>query len=281
MSTQLVKPEIAADIERVVVGGDLEALKPEQRLAYYKAVCDSVGLNPLTRPFEYIKLNGKLTLYARKDCTDQLRNIHGISVNIVAREVVDDCYVVTSRAKNPSGREDESIGAVTIGSLKGDAKCNAMMKAETKAKRRVTLSICGLGILDEMEIETIPSAKQPEPPPVSKTISFKRESAEVRNEPQVDATTEAAAVTTVEAVPVPAADTSTVEYISTGQAKNFHMECRKAVSERRKNDADNLIYQWLTDNHYLDENKEPSASMIRANEWPTPRQKAVAWLRVQ
>ena len=32
------------------------------------------------------------------------------------------------------------------------------MKSETKAKRRVTLSLCGLGMLDETEIETIPSA---------------------------------------------------------------------------------------------------------------------------
>ena len=33
------------------------------------------------------------------------------------------------------------------------------MKAETKAKRRVTLSICGMGWLDESEIESIPNAK--------------------------------------------------------------------------------------------------------------------------
>ena len=33
------------------------------------------------------------------------------------------------------------------------------MKAETKAKRRVTLSICGLGMLDETEVETIPGAR--------------------------------------------------------------------------------------------------------------------------
>ena len=39
-----------------------------------------------------------------------------------------------------------------------------MMKAETKAKRRVTLSICGLGMLDETEVETIPHA-YPVPPP--------------------------------------------------------------------------------------------------------------------
>ena len=38
------------------------------------------------------------------------------------------------------------------------------MKAETKAKRRATLSICGLSLLDETEIEDIPAAaKRPNP----------------------------------------------------------------------------------------------------------------------
>jgi hypothetical protein len=42
------REDVAIDIEKAVIGGDLAPLKPEQRLAYYKAVCDSVGLNPLT-----------------------------------------------------------------------------------------------------------------------------------------------------------------------------------------------------------------------------------------
>jgi hypothetical protein len=67
-----------------------------------------------------------------------------------------DIYVVTARAKDRTGREDESTGAVPLGNLKGDALANALMKAETKAKRRVTLSIAGLGWLDETELETIP-----------------------------------------------------------------------------------------------------------------------------
>lgn len=145
-------------LERVLMHGDLKELTPDERTFYYKAVCESIGVNPLTRPFEYITLNGKLTLYARKDCTDQLRNIHGVSLSIVAREVVDDIYVVTSRATKPDGRCDEALGAVPVGALKGEAKANAFMKCETKSKRRVTLSICGLGILDESEIDSIPGA---------------------------------------------------------------------------------------------------------------------------
>jgi len=148
----------AASLEQVLIGGDLSKLNAADRVMYYKAVCESVKLNPLTKPFEYITLNGKLTLYARRDATDQLRQLHKVSIEIVAREVVEDCYVVTARATTPI-RQDESIGAVNIAGLKGDVRANAMMKAETKAKRRVTLSICGLGMLDETEVDSIPGAR--------------------------------------------------------------------------------------------------------------------------
>ena len=36
--------------------------------------------------------------------------------------------------------------------LKGEVRANAILKAVTKAKRRATLSICGLGWLDESEV---------------------------------------------------------------------------------------------------------------------------------
>ena len=53
-------------------------------------------------------------------------------------------------------RMTESTGAVSIAGLKGEAKANAMMKAETKAKRRAVLSLVGLSMLDSTEVETIP-----------------------------------------------------------------------------------------------------------------------------
>jgi hypothetical protein len=146
-------------IEQVVMQGDLSKLNPQQRVTYYNAVCESSGLNPLTRPFDYISLNGKLTLYAKKDATEQLRKLNGISIEELECKVVDDLYIVKATAKTRDGRKDEATGAVCIGHLKGDAKANAIMKAETKAKRRVTLSISGLGWCDETEIETIPNAR--------------------------------------------------------------------------------------------------------------------------
>lgn len=145
---------LATKIESVLVDGNLAQLKPDERIAYYKNVCESLGLNPLTKPFEYITLNNKLTLYARRDATDQLRKLHGVSISIVSREIAGDCYIVTAKAMNAQGRTDEALGAVALPE-KGEARANAMMKAETKAKRRVTLSICGLGVMDEAEMEAV------------------------------------------------------------------------------------------------------------------------------
>ena len=163
--------------EQVLIGGDLSKLTSGERANYYMQVCQSVGLNPYTKPFDYITLNGKLTLYAKRDATDQLRKLNKVSCYITARGLQalttelgseqtarDRCaemgvYVVTAKARDGEGREDESTGAVSVGGLKGDALANALMKAETKAKRRVTLSICGMGWMDETEVETVPQAR--------------------------------------------------------------------------------------------------------------------------
>jgi len=164
--SELQNTSVHEEIERVLVMGDLARLTPQQRNEYYKKTCDSLGLNPLTRPFEFIVLNGKLQMYARKDCADQLRNIHGVSIRITERTIMDDLMVVTAEATDRKGRVDSSIGAVSIAGLRGEAKANALMKAETKARRRVTLAICGLGILDETELdgahsEPAPQAQRP------------------------------------------------------------------------------------------------------------------------
>lgn len=146
-------------IESVITKGDLSKLSPQERTRYYTEVCRSVGLNALTKPFEYITLNGKLTLYALRTCTDQLRNVHGVSVEDLAESERDGVFIVTAKVRNKDGRTDVAKGAVNINGLKGEALANALMKAETKAKRRATLSICGLGWLDESEVDSVPGAR--------------------------------------------------------------------------------------------------------------------------
>ena len=162
MSTEVMtKESVSTDIqEKVLIGGDLSKLSTAERLSYYQHVCESLGLNPLTRPFEYLVLQGKLILYARKDATEQLRSRPNreVSITNLVGHQVNDVYIVTASAEM-NGRTDIATGAVNIKGLSGDFLANMLMKAETKAKRRVTLSICGLGMLDETELETIPEVK--------------------------------------------------------------------------------------------------------------------------
>lgn len=142
-----------------LIGSDLAKLTTAERVELYRTTCASLGLNPYSRPFEYIWLGGRLVLYAKKDATDQLRKRDRISTRIINQTVNDDVYVVTVQAMTPDGRIDEETGASSLAGLHGEARANAIMKAVTKAKRRATLAICGLGWLDETEVETIPDAR--------------------------------------------------------------------------------------------------------------------------
>lgn len=156
----------------LIMYGDLSKLDQNQRMQYLAKLCETMGLNPLTKPFEFMQLQGKIVCYAGRNCAEQLRKVHNVSLKITSRETISDVYIVTVEASVPDRnkidqpRVDGATGAVPIAGLKGNDLANAMMKAETKAKRRATLSICSLGMMDEMEAETIhpPMAVRPEQP---------------------------------------------------------------------------------------------------------------------
>lgn len=148
-------------LEQVILGNDLARLTPGQKVEYVKGLCKTIGLNPITKPIQLIKFQGKEVPYFTKDASEQLRKINGVSIMKVDTQVHSGgLYVVTAYASDKSGRQDCSTAAIVIDNLRGDALANAMMKAETKAKRRVTLSICGLGFMDELETETLPKAQK-------------------------------------------------------------------------------------------------------------------------
>lgn len=149
----MIPPEI---LSKVILTGNLACLDEFETVIYINAYCKSLGLNVLTRPFDIIEDDkGKKILYARKEATEQLRKIHKVSIKNVTKEMVgDNIYVITVYVCTPDGREDAATGAVSLAGKAGDKLANALMKAESKAKRRATLSICGLGIPDESDIES-------------------------------------------------------------------------------------------------------------------------------
>lgn len=184
-------------LEQLVLNNDLSGLTSEQRVNFYTGVCKSLGLNPLTQPFGLIVFEKKMMMYARKDGTDQLRKNHRVSITGIETKKEGDLYIVTVRGIDSTGRQDMATGVVPLEAkdkiwnegknngkggwdytgktipLAGVDLANAIMKAETKAKRRLTLSLVGLGIPDESELETMHDVKVgsfDEPPQSESTI---------------------------------------------------------------------------------------------------------------
>jgi hypothetical protein len=163
MTTELVKTDEGLDdkaLLALVSGGDTARLNEQQKIAYYRGRCEAAGLDPRTAPLMFVRLSGKEVLYATKAATDQLASNHGVRTEILSQATDGGIRLVQVRATARDGRSTEEVGALSIEGLKGEALANALMKCVTKAKRRAVLSLCGLGMLDETEIETVPRERE-------------------------------------------------------------------------------------------------------------------------
>lgn len=230
-------------MEAVLLKGDIAKLTPDERVRYYSEVCRSLGLNPLTKPFEFITLNGKLQLYALRTCADQLRKINQVSLAIVSREVSEGILTIHVRATLPDGRSDEDLGAVAFpDTLKGEARANAELKAITKAKRRATMSICGLGWLDETEVADIPaSAKRPAMPAANvMTALHDQEAGEVIEETTSPAQSRAEAAASSS---IPQSQDGAAEPVSSAEA---YVEKWRVILDNASNPAhgEQISKQW-------------------------------------
>lgn len=152
--------EMGSAVESALMKNDYSKLTSDQKVIVYKKVCESVGLNYLTNPFGfYRQKDGTEKMYAQRACADQLRSIHGVSLVEMKEELRDDVFSVIVTMKTKDGRQDIDRGDVSVGGLKGLDLANARMRAMTKAKRRCTLSLCGLGWLDETEVQDSPGLR--------------------------------------------------------------------------------------------------------------------------
>lgn len=149
--------EILADAQ--AAGKDTTSLSRDDRAALLVGLARKLGLNPLSGAVMFLKTNGRETLYVTKQGTDQIaarerlkrETIRGPEIVAMEGKKLVLCQV---RASHPDGRSEVSTATMLLADVVND-----LMKCETKAKRRATLSVCGLGLLAEDEIETIPGAQ--------------------------------------------------------------------------------------------------------------------------
>lgn len=150
----------AAVVESLALRGDISGLSPTDRVRYYLKTCADLKLNPSAQPFAFLRLNGKEVMYPTRGATDQLAAIHGINREIIdGPKAVDlaGAKVLLAVCRATLGHRVETATAAVPLPTGAENICNALMKVETKARRRATLSILGLALLDETELETIPS----------------------------------------------------------------------------------------------------------------------------
>lgn len=95
----------------------------------------------------------KLVAYAHKGTTDILRAAKGIEVtSLTPLNLLPSAVVFQAVGKDRSGRQEIAIGAATIEGRRGEQLAYAVMTAQTRACRRLTLQFVGGGILDESEV---------------------------------------------------------------------------------------------------------------------------------
>lgn len=158
--SNLSKPNTtAAAIEKAILKNDLSALTEIERVQYNLAACRSLGLNPVTRPFDYIVQDGTMSLYLNAVGVAQLRAICGISTKIKERSHDKEFVYCTAIAWDSSGRSEEATAILSLidkygKEITGQAKANLLMKAETKAKRRATLALRGIPWNDSGDIKS-------------------------------------------------------------------------------------------------------------------------------
>jgi len=160
--------ELATVVESMVVRGDVSGLTAEERVRHYMRLCERLRLDPSTQPLMLLRLNGRDIYYPTKGASDQLAAVWGVDRRMVERpgvvEIPGAGKIIRAVCEaHWRGRVDTSTGAVPMPNGGGEALCNALLKCESKAKRRATLSILGLGMLSEDEVESIPAREKSAP----------------------------------------------------------------------------------------------------------------------
>lgn len=162
--TMDIDSEASAAVARSLsTSGDYSSMTREEKAALYLSVSKALGLDPRMAPLAFITIDGREVLYANKGATDQLARVHRVT-----RTVTDGPKIITIEtaggrslalaycqveASLADGRRETDIGTVPVFD-----PANAMMHAITKAKRRATLAILGLGMLDVAEVADVAAA---------------------------------------------------------------------------------------------------------------------------
>ena len=143
--------DAAGALAHVLGSGDLYALSNAQRVAHYINLCRSLGLNPLSRPYQWIGFKESenspavLTLYFKPQAAAEVLRNNRVSVHFPRKEIVGELFVCEAHGTAPDGRLGVGTKYVPLtgkfGKLTGRYLANAFMAAESGALRRLAINM--------------------------------------------------------------------------------------------------------------------------------------------
>ncbi len=150
---------------------DWTNVSEKDRIRAVVAMCKVLNISPALNPFYFINLpeQGKTPartiLYPGSESTALIAKGNNISLQITNKwlDKESNIYFVEGYGIDGAGRKIENIAATYMagynGVLTGQHRANAMMKTVTKFQRRTVLSMVGLSIPDDDEIERLHEAR--------------------------------------------------------------------------------------------------------------------------
>jgi len=135
---------------------DLASLTEEQRAEYYKNACEYYEVPAELNLLAFIFMDTgdgarNLVLYAKKGATDRIRDRKGITTTALTKDDGPGYVCFTAVGQDKNGRVERAVGAANIEGLHGQLLAAAVITAQTRATRRMTLQFVG-GLLDESEV---------------------------------------------------------------------------------------------------------------------------------
>lgn len=153
--------------EKFVPTKNLNNFSEEDKQRYYLAACAHFNLPPDLNLlyFDWVD-NGEggrnLVLATTKGATDIVRDRLGITIIDLKMEEGFGCVNFIAIGQNAKGRVERAVGSCSLDGLKGRAVEIAVMTAQTRALKRMTLQFIGGGLLDETETGA-PTPTKPAP----------------------------------------------------------------------------------------------------------------------
>ena len=133
-------------IARAMMRGDLRGLSKDGIAGVVAELARRMGVDPALAPIDVIQTReGKLVPYINARGAAELRKRHGLEV--VGMEVIKDrpgLVVMRATVRDPEGRTDMGVGACAYPEDRPREEEKAWMVAETRAKRRATMSAVGI-----------------------------------------------------------------------------------------------------------------------------------------